>query len=285
MKQEGKGTKKVTVFVGSPNRGGATHGAARHFLDALESFGDVHGEIVWLRDYHVEVCRGCKSCTDRGEERCPLRDDRDLLIDKMMGSDGVVFAAPNYSFQVPALMKIFLDRLAFLFHRPRFHGKSFTAIVVQGIYRGGKIVKYLEFVGGGLGFRVVRGSCSRTLEPMSESALGKMKDTLAKQGRRFHDQLLRPAYPAPSLLELLLFRMTRTSYRLMLGEHMRDYAYYRDHGLFESDYYYPTRLGPFKKAAGALFDWAAARVSRPREASSPIISAGVLIDQSRGAQS
>ena len=282
MKQE---TKKVTVFVGSPHKGGATHRAARQFLESLESFGDVRGEIVYLSDYNIGVCRGCKNCTDRGEERCPLKDDRDVLIEKMMGSDGVVFASPNYSFQVSAVMKIFLDRLAFLLHRPRFHGKTFTAIVVQAIYRGGKIVKYLEFVGGGLGFHVVKGSCSRTLEPMSENAMAKMKRKLAKQSRRFHSQLLRPAYPVPSLLGLMMFRMTRTAYKLSLGEDMRDYVYFREQGLFESDYYYPTHLGPFKKAAGAFFDWAAARMSRPREANGPVTRAGVLVEQTKGVES
>ncbi len=30
--------------------------------------------------------------------------------------------------------------------------------------------------------------------------------------------------------------------------------YYRDKGWFESDYYYPTRLGVLRKVAGNLFD-------------------------------
>ncbi len=94
-----------------------------------------------------------------------MKDDRDVLIEKIMASDGVVFASPNYSFQVSALMKVFLDRLGFAFHRPRFFGKTFTSIVAQGIYGGDKIVEYLDFVGNGLGFNTVKGSCLRTLEP------------------------------------------------------------------------------------------------------------------------
>jgi multimeric flavodoxin WrbA len=268
MKQE---TKKVTVFVGSAHKGGATYRAARQFLEDLESFGDVHGELVILSDYHIGVCRGCKICFERGEERCPLKDDRDLLIEKMTASDGVVFASPNYSFQVSAIMKIFLDRLGFLGHRPRFHGKTFTSMVVQGIYRGGQIVKYLDFVGGALGFKVVKGSCIRTLEPMDENALDKMERKLAEQSRRFHAQLLRPAHPKPSLFGLMIFRMGRTGFKLSLGEDKRDYVYYRDQGWFESDYYYPTHLGPFKKAAGAVFDWAASRMYRPREKDGAVV--------------
>src|SRR5512133_596235 len=113
--------KTVTAFVGSPRKGGFTYAATRQFIDDLQSFGDVQAEIVFLSECNVGVCRGCKVCFDRGEERCPLKDDRDLLIEKMMTSDGVVFASPNYSFQVSATMKVYLDRLGFVFHRPRFH--------------------------------------------------------------------------------------------------------------------------------------------------------------------
>jgi len=37
-----------------------------------------------------------------------------------MASDGVIFATPNYSFQVSGIMKVFLDRLGFAFHRRAF---------------------------------------------------------------------------------------------------------------------------------------------------------------------
>jgi multimeric flavodoxin WrbA len=256
---------KITIFVGSAHKGGATYRAACQFRENLESFGDVHGEIVVLSDYDLGVCRGCKICFERGEERCPLKDDRDLLIEKMRSSDGVVFASPNYSFQVSAILKIFLDRLGFMGHRPRFHGKTFSCLVVQGIYRGGQIVKYLDFVGGALGFNVVKGSCIRTLEPMDDKALDRMQSKLAEQSRRFHARLLRPAHPKPSLFGLMIFRMSRTGFKLNLGEDKRDHVYYREQGWFQSDYFYPTRLGPLKKAAGAFFDWVAARVYRPLE--------------------
>jgi multimeric flavodoxin WrbA len=258
--------KTITAFVGSARKRGVTYAATRRFLDNLESFGDVQGEIVFLSEHNLGVCRGCKSCFVRGEECCPLKDDRDVLIEKMTNSDGVVFASPNYSFQVSAIMKTFLDRLGFLFHRPRFHGKTFTSIVVQGIHGGGKIAKYLSFVGGGLGFNVVKGSCITALEPMTEKDRRKMNEALAKQSRRFHEQLLKPAYATPSIFQLMVFRMSRTSMKLMLGGDNRDYTYYRDHGWFDSDYYYATRLGPLKKTAAATFDWMAARLFRQGEA-------------------
>jgi multimeric flavodoxin WrbA len=256
--------KSVTAFVGSARKRGLTYAATRRFLDDLESFGDVRSELVFLSDYDLGVCRGCKVCFTRGEEHCPLKDDRDALLAKMTASDGVVFASPNYSFQVSAIMKTFLDRLGFVFHRPRFHGKAFTAIVVQGIWGGAEIVKYLELVGAGLGFDVVKGSCSTALEPMVEPERCKLEKALARQSRRFHAQLARPGPAPPSTFRLWAFRMGRQSVKRTLDEGNRDYTYYRDHGWFDSDYYHPTRLGPLKKVAGATFDWMGARAAKQR---------------------
>lgn len=261
--------KSVTVLMGSPHKGGATLTAARTFLAHLESWGDVHGEIVVLSEYDIRMCRGCKACFDYGEERCPLADDRDVLLQKMAESDGVVFAVPNYSWHVPGVMKVFLDRIGFAFHRPCFHGKIATSIVVQGIGFGGRIRKYLEFVATGLGFTVVKGSVSRTLLPMSEQALRQMDTNLVEQSRRFHAQLLRPAFPTPSLYSLMIFRMGRTGIRLNAPQDKRDYAHYRDRGWFASDYFYPTRLGPLKKGAGVFFDWVGAHVTAFKVAKKP----------------
>lgn len=255
--------KRVTAFVGS-GRKRHTHNAVLQFLGYLQAFGDVEYEVVALNDYRLETCRGCQLCFKKGEEFCPLHDDRDELIKKIEASDGIVFASPNYSFQVSGLMKAFLDRLGFVFHRPRFHGKTFTSIVAQGIYGGGKIVKYLDFVGNGLGFNTVKGSCIRTLEPMTAKAQRAIDAALTQQSKRFHERLSKPALPVPALINLMAFRMSRTSMRLMLDGRSRDYTYYSDKGWFDSDYYYPTRLGVLKKTAGGLFDLIGASMAKAR---------------------
>jgi multimeric flavodoxin WrbA len=255
--------KRVTAFVGSARKK-HTYSAVREFLERLEARGSVEYEIVPLSDYRIETCRGCKLCFEKGEEFCPLKDDRDVLLEKIMASDGVVFASPNYSFQVSGTMKTFLDRLGFLFHRPRFHRKTFTSIVVQGVYGGRKIVKYLGFVGRGLGFDVVKGSCSTAFEPMTEKEQCKRDKTLARQSKRFHARLIGSRDHVPTLFELMIFRMSRQSIRLTLDDSYLDYTYYSDNGWFESDYYYPVRLGVVKRSAGNLFDFIFARISKAR---------------------
>lgn len=254
---------KVTVFVGNAQKR-HTYNASLQLLEKLQSLGNIDSEIVQLSDYHLETCKGCRLCIDKGEELCPLKDDRDLLIEKIMNSDGVIFSSPNYSFQVSAWMKIFLDRLGFIFHRPQFFGRTFTSVVNEGIYGGKKIVKYLNFVGFGLGFHVVKGAAILTIVPVTEEMQRKNDKTLENLSKRFYSRLIKGKYPAPSMLKLFFFRMARSSMRIMLNENNRDYVFYMKNGWFESDFYYPVKLNPVKAWVGKLFDKRVAYVARTK---------------------
>jgi multimeric flavodoxin WrbA len=246
--------KKVTAFIGSPQKK-ATYEAVKEFETYLKSYAEIDFEYVFLKEYNLKSCKGCKLCFNKGEEYCSLKDDRDLLLDKIDNSDGVIFATPNYAFQVTALMKNFLDRIAFVIHRPRYFGKVFTAIVFQGIYGGESIVKYLETMGERLGFHVAKGCCLTALEPITEIEQKKIAKKINKASERFYKELMRPMLPTPSFLKLMIFRMARTSYQTIMDEKFRDYRYFKEKGWFESDYYYYVPLGFVKKMAGRFFDF------------------------------
>lgn len=243
---------RVIAFVGS-GRKKNTYFAAEKFLKNLQSKGNVEYEIIQLGDYNLKICTGCSLCLNKGEEFCPLKDDRDKLLEKIENSDGIIFATPNYSFDVSGLMKVFLDRFGFVFHRPRFYGKTFTNIVVQGVYRGGHIVKYLNFIGNALGTNV-KGSCLISREPISEKRQKKNDDILEKHIMKYYKQLIKKGLPTPSTFELLIFRMSRNGIRRELNENFRDFTYYKEKGWFESDFYYPVKLNFLKKLFGNMFD-------------------------------
>ena len=251
---------KITAFIGSARKGHSWK-AARQLMEGLQQYGDIEYELVNLFDCHLEICRGCKLCTDRGEELCPLKDDRDRLIDKIRSSDGVVFISPNYTFQVSGMMKVFLDRLAFLCHRPEFFGKTFTSIVPQGIFGGNKIVRYLDFIAAPMGFSIVKGICFTTLEPISDKNRRDRNRKIEALAKRFSGQLMKKGYPAPSLFDLIMFRFSRTKIRTMQDETFRDYSYYREKGWFESDYFYQVKLGPLKRLLGRMADTSVAKSS------------------------
>jgi multimeric flavodoxin WrbA len=245
--------KKVTAFVGSAHKRN-THKAVVLFLDKLQAMGDVEVEIVTLSDHKLGFCRGCRVCFDKGEEFCPLKDDRDVLMAKIDASDGVVFATPNYAWGMSGMMKAFVDRFGAALHRPRYFGRSFTSIVTQGISRGNRIVEDLDWLGTTLGFNTVKGACVTAFDPPSEREQRKIDKALTALSLRFYTSLTKQAYPEPSWLMLMGFRMGRTSIRQTLDDRSRDYRYYAEKGWFESDYFYPTPLSLPKKAAGKLFD-------------------------------
>jgi multimeric flavodoxin WrbA len=262
---------KVTAFVGSARKK-HTYKATEQLMFNLQSFGDVECEIVSLSDFHIEICKGCMLCLNKGEELCPLKDDRNMLIDKMNNSAGIIFASPNYSFDVSGLMKVFLDRLGFIFHRPDFFGKAYTSIVVQGFYRGNKIIDYFNFVGNTLGFNIVKGCYLNSLEPMTEKEQKKNDRIIEKLSKKFYSTLVKKEYPNPTLFKLMVFRMSRTSVKLLLDESWRDYTYYKNNGWFGSTYYYPTQLNPIKKLVGNFFDFLFTRIYRKKVRTNQVLS-------------
>jgi len=249
--------KRVAAFIGTQTRR-HTYEAVQEFEKRLKELGDIEFEYVFLSDYNLEFCRGCKLCFDKGEEFCPLNDDRDVLLEKMERSDGVIFATPNYAFHVSARMKNLLDRTAFLNHRPRFFGRTCTAIVTQGIFGGGAIVKYLCTSGENMGFHVSKGCTVNTLDPMTEKQRKQLVKKVGKASDRFYKRLMRPT-PTPSLVRLAMFRLTRTSIN-HVDPSFKDYQHFTAMGWFESDYYHLTSLGLPKKLAGGLVDLVARHV-------------------------
>jgi hypothetical protein len=110
-----------------------------------------------------------------------------------------------------------------------------------------------------LGFNVVRGTCVNALESRTEKDQQKIDKAFAGQAKRFYSGLAKPTYPTPTLLMLVVFRTFRSMIRQGSDDSTRDYRYYAEKGWFESDYYYPIRLGALKKGAGKLFDSMSAR--------------------------
>jgi multimeric flavodoxin WrbA len=252
--------KKVIAFVGSARKKN-TYKAVVQFMNNLQALGEVETEIVILSNYNLGICRGCQLCVNKGEAFCPLKDDRDVLFDKIATSNGVIFATPNYTWNMSGMMKVFLDRFGFAIHRPRFFGKAYTSIVTQAMGRGDKIVEYLDYTAFTLGFNTLKGITLTGFDPKTEKQQQKIDRDLAKHSQRFYTLLVKPAYPVPTLFQLFGFRMSRTIVRQTDPEKV-DYRYFADKGWFESDYYYSTSMDVVKRAAGRLADRMAPMVQK-----------------------
>ncbi len=199
--------KKVTAFVGSARKNNTYH-AVVQYMNNLQALGNVEYEIIRLSDYKLGICRGCQLCFMKGELFCPLKDDRDVLFDKIGSSDAVVFATPNYSWDMSGMMKVFLDRFGFAVHRPRYFGKAFTSIVLQALGRGERIVDTFDWTARSLGFNTLKGMTITAFDPRTEKQQKKIDRNLAEHSQRFYSMLAKPAFPVPSLFMLAGFRMS-----------------------------------------------------------------------------
>ena len=47
-----------------------------------------------------------------------------MIREEMLNADGLIFVSPVYAHQVTALMKNFIDRFAYVLHRPCFLDKA-----------------------------------------------------------------------------------------------------------------------------------------------------------------
>ena len=137
-----------------------------------------------------------------------------------------------------------------------------VVIVTQGIFGGSSIVKYLDNMGENFGFQVSKGCVLKTLEPVTEVAQEKNSHEIKKATARFYRELMCSVPPSPSLFRLMLFRMSRTSMKIMLSDEYCDYRHYKEKGWFWSDYYYDVSLNPVKKLAGRIFDFIGRRMSK-----------------------
>ncbi|PKM90980.1 MAG: NADPH-dependent FMN reductase [Firmicutes bacterium HGW-Firmicutes-12] len=254
---------KVLVIIGSPRTHGRTYKIVKMFEEYLNIYGVIETEYLYLRDLNIQSCRGCGICLERGEEYCPLKDDKTVIFDKMSSSDGVIIAVPNYSLQIPAITKNLFDRLSYVFHRPCFFHIAWVPIVTEGAFGYKEILKYLNTVGEFWGFNICRGvGFTMPNYEVNVDNTDIMNKKIGEAAKRFYEKMVGLKSPSPNLKKLVIFRFVRTLHSFKTNKEYRDYQYYKERGWFNSVYYYDVKLSLPKRMIGALIDKIALRQAR-----------------------
>lgn len=100
-------SKKVLIISTSPRKGGNSDTLAEHFAKGAEAGGH-QVEKISLYDKTISFCRGCLAC--QKTQRCVIHDDADIIAQKMLSADVLVFATPVYYYEMSGQMKTMLDR-------------------------------------------------------------------------------------------------------------------------------------------------------------------------------
>jgi len=106
--------KKILGIVGSYRKNGIIDCMVTEALSSAEALGAVTNKI-YLSDAHIEFCKNCRKCTQEpGAEagKCVHSDDFNAIMSKWKECDGLVIGAPVNFFNITAVARKFMERLA-----------------------------------------------------------------------------------------------------------------------------------------------------------------------------
>lgn len=231
---------KILAICGSPKKGNCYA-----MLNSIqENYPDIDYKILMLNEVNLERCRGCYVCILRGEEYCPLKDDRDMIIEEIAAADGIILASPVHVNHISALMKQFIDKLGFLAHRPRFHDKYVMVMAIGSGFGADKANEYMSGMFSVFGLNVVSSlelyiaSKTERDNPYYHEKTINAVNTLIDGIKKGQGEL-----PSPTMLKLIYFNIFKAISEINKAEGPADYEFYKD----KTDYVYNTKINPFKK--------------------------------------
>ena len=204
-------------------------------------------ERIQLGHKDIMTCRGCRVCFDRGEDKCPLKDDLLSVLNKMNKADGIIAASPVYVEDVNGIMKNWIDRMAFICHRPAFAGKTVYIVTTSGMGTSSHTVNTIKTAFTTWGVKIAGASRFRAGKWMASS---EMDTKYAVEIKKAAEQLFRTindrSYTKPSLYSLIAFKVQQTCWQNATKQQDTvDYIYWQNMGWLEKDckYYMPNKAG------------------------------------------
>ena len=255
---------KILALIGSYRKNGNTSQVVNLVCEALQAEAARAGaaleiETLYLGHLDIGFCRGCRACFDRGEDKCPVKDDLLAVKAKMKAADGWLVATPVYVSDVSGITKNWIDRLAHVCHRPEFAGKSAYLLATTGSTPAGHTLDTLAVALSTWGVHIVgktglkagalmRGSEARTLCQAQAQAIA------SKLFQAIHQR----KFARPSFRALITFKVQqRVWQRAPLAETI-DSVYWREQGWTDPscDFYIPHEASRLKvflaRLAGSL---------------------------------
>ncbi len=236
---------KILAIIGSGRKKGNTSTIASMLLKRINELAiaedeQIQVEKLFLVDYELKHCLGCRACMDRGEDKCPLKDDLTKIKAKIDEADAVIFGSPVYIDNVSSMMKALIDRLAYICHRQEFY-KKFALVYSTS---GGSANKHTNRTMAGAllswGFNLI-GTAGFIIKHHNsgleiEEKYSKNLDRLAK---KIYVSVFDELYLKPSILALAMFRLQQKERADPKKAHPLDYKYWKEKGWKkqEANYY------------------------------------------------
>ncbi len=236
---------KIIAIMGSPKGKGSGHKIVKMIEDRMIAIGNVEFEYLFLKEANLKPCIGCYNCMAKGEDKCPLRDDRAAIEQKLLAADGFILSSPVYMGSVSGLMKNFIDRFAYLSHRPLFYRQKMLVVVNTSITGEKGTLSTLKIaLGHDRGVMNVQELAIATPPwPQTEQAVAGKERTIDAAAKRFYLSCLDTSSPSPTFNSYMDF-LVMQKFSSECREYMpADYSFYNG-----KVYYFDTKVNPIKAA-------------------------------------
>jgi multimeric flavodoxin WrbA len=88
-------------------------------------------ETIDIAKLTIKFCNACNSCHETGV--CSIqRDDFNVVLEKLLAADGIIWSSPNYITNITAQLKTLFDRCPLVIHEQLFEGKYGLSLTTAG---------------------------------------------------------------------------------------------------------------------------------------------------------
>ena len=99
-------------------------------------------EIIDVAKLDIKYCKACDSCYEKGV--CVIKDDYQVVLEKLLAADGIIWSSPNYITNVTAQLKTVFDRSPLVIHEQLFEGKYGFSLTTAGSDDSGSVLEILN---------------------------------------------------------------------------------------------------------------------------------------------
>ncbi len=247
---------QILALVGSYRKNGNTDQIVHMIEEGLQRIAEQHHEqlkveTINLGHQTINPCRGCRVCFNRGEDKCPHRDDLLAIKAKMKAADGLLIASPVYVDDVSGITKTWIDRLAHVCHRPEFAGKCAFAVATVAGSPTSHTMRTLSMALRTWGYHIV-GQAGFKMGPLMspETTAVRFQKQTDKIAAQLFEAIYGRQYARPTFYSLMMFKIQQWSWQRAVRQDTIDFQYWKNQGWFDPDrtFYIPHESNPVKVA-------------------------------------
>lgn len=241
---------KKILLINSSNRKKNTYKLLTSIENILKNKG-YKTEIISLSDFNIEFCKGCEACILKG--KCFIKDEANIIMNKIIESDGLVIGTPVYLNNMSGILKTFIDRTCSWFHRSEVAKKPTLIIAntqgsgVDNTLNSIKevMIQWGVFLGG-----TISRNGRNINKPIEEKELLKFIKLLESEGKLY----------SPSFKEVYTYNIQRA---LSTNIFPIDKEYWSNKGWIDRAYFSDTKLNIVQYAYGDLLYKILIKVIKP----------------------